>query len=208
MKIITGGLEYPVAAIPSLGERTVRLPLEAVPEVIGETVTLTDNDSAELCPPWTVADWLRCYLDGNTLVLTQMPEAVAEEPPLDEIKAERVAQSKSGLAAYLVGHPLTWTDGKQYSVTEEKQALLMGNIAAYQLEVQGNPAAEITWNATGEECVEWAFADLCALAVAVKAYVKPLVAYQQAKEVEIMACGTVEAVAAVVVDYVAVGGNA
>lgn len=125
----------------------------------------------------------------------------AEAVDLDEVKAASVANSKEALAEYLAAHPLTWTDGKRYSVTEEKQSLLMGNLAAYQLEVQGNPAAEITWNATGEPCTGWEFADLCALAVAIKAYVKPLVAYQQEKEMEIMACETAEAVEAVTLDY-------
>ena len=125
----------------------------------------------------------------------------AEAVDLDEVKAASVANSKEALAEYLAAHPLTWKDGKRYSVTEEKQSLLMGNIAAYQLEVQGDPAAEITWNATGEPCTVWEYADLCALAVAIKAYVKPLVAYQQAKEMEIMACETVEAVEAVTLDY-------
>lgn len=142
--------------------------------------------------------------DGSAAVLRTEEELEAdraEAVDLDEVKAASVANSKEALAEYLAAHPLTWTDGKRYSVTEEKQSLLMGNLAAYQLEAQGNPAAEITWNATGEPCTGWEFADLCALAVAIKAYVKPLVAYQQEKEMEIMACETAEAVEAVTLDY-------
>ena len=127
------------------------------------------------------------------------------QPDLDAAKSSRIAESKTMLAAYLAAHPLTWTDGKQYSVTEDKQALLTGNIAAYQLAVTLGQTAELTWNATGEECTVWAFNDLAALAIAIKAYVKPLVAYQQAAEVAINACATVEAAAEVPLDYGSVG---
>ncbi|MDY3690835.1 MAG: hypothetical protein SO072_02575 [Dysosmobacter sp.] len=142
--------------------------------------------------------------DGSAAVLRTDAELEADRAAavdMGAVKDACVAASKTALADYLADHPLTWTDGKRYSVTEEKQSLLMGNLAAYQLEVQGNPAAEITWNATGEPCTVWEYADLCALAVAIKAYVKPLVAYQQAKEMEIMACETAEDVGAVTLDY-------
>lgn len=129
------------------------------------------------------------------------------EDPLPTQKAGKIAESKAALAEYLAGHPLTWTDGKAYSVTEEKQSLLMGNIAAYQIEVQSNPEAVVTWNATGEVCVPWDINELCALAVAIKNYVKPLVSYQQAVEVSINDCETLEALEAVTVDYASVHAN-
>lgn len=124
------------------------------------------------------------------------------EPSFIEVQALRIAESKIKLAKYLEFHPLMWADGKQYSVTEDKQALLTGNLAAYQLAValgQENP--ELTWNATGEECTVWTFENLAMLAIAIKAYVKPLVAYQQTAEVAIMACTTTEDVGAVPLDY-------
>lgn len=123
-------------------------------------------------------------------------------PSLAQAQALRIAESKIKLAKYLEFHPLMWADGKQYSVTEDKQALLTGNLAAYQLAValgQENP--ELTWNATGEECTVWTFENLAMLAIAIKAYVKPLVAYQQTAEVAIMACTTTEDVGAVPLDY-------
>ncbi|BAK99468.1 hypothetical protein OBV_22700 [Oscillibacter valericigenes Sjm18-20] len=126
-------------------------------------------------------------------------------PTLEDVQAQQIAESKTKLAEYLESHPLTWTDGKQYSVTEDKQALLTGNLAAYQLAVtlgQANP--ELTWNATGEECTVWTFENLAMLAIAIKAYVKPLVANQQKIEIAIRACTTVEAVEAVTIDYEAV----
>lgn len=114
---------------------------------------------------------------------------------------EKVEQTKVTLADYLETHPMSWIDSKQYSVTQEKQSLLMGSIAAYQIEAQMNPEAELTWNATGEECTPWTIENLSALAVAIKNYVKPYVSYQQSKEVEIGKCKTAQEVYDVVVDY-------
>lgn len=127
---------------------------------------------------------------------------------LSNTQDRRIAESKTALAEYLESHPLTWTDGKQYSVTEDKQALLTGNLAAYQLAVtlgQENP--ELTWNATGEECTVWTFENLAMLAIAIKAYVKPLVAHQQKIEIAIRACTTAEDAEAVAIDYESVAAN-
>lgn len=137
-------------------------------------------------------------------IVTELTPGTLPEPepvPLDEIKAARIAQSKMDLAAWLEGNPLLWADGKRYSVTQEKQSLLMGNIAAYQIEAQLNPEAIVTWNASGEACVPWDINALCTLAVDIKNYVKPRVSYQQAKEVAVTACETAEAVDSIVIDY-------
>ena len=120
-------------------------------------------------------------------------------PP--EYKEAKIAQSKQDLAVFLANNPIKWKDGKYYSVTQEKQSQLTSIIATYQIEVQNNPSAVITWNSTGEECVEWDIKELCALAVAIKNYVKPMVTYQQEKEIEIRNCKSVAEVDAVEIDY-------
>lgn len=133
---------------------------------------------------------MKKYVNGEYIEIT--PEEIAEMEQMisHKSRAELISDSKAALAAYLAAHPLTWVDGKTYNVTEDKQALLMGNIAAYQIEVQSNPAAVVTWNASGEECAVWDIGQLCALAVAIKNYVKPLVAAQQAYEVAVMSADT------------------
>lgn len=143
-----------------------------------------------------------CDRSAKTFTAPAIPEiSDMTEELLKNRKAQRITYSKTALAKYLASNPLTWTDGKQYSVTEDKQALLTGNIAAYQLAVTLGQSPDLTWNATSEECTVWTFENLAALAVAIKAYVKPLVAYQQAAEVAINACATAEEVEAVAVDY-------
>lgn len=88
MKIITGGAEYTVTERPSLGETTIRFPLETAPTAIGETVELVDNSGEQMHPPWVTTDFLRCFMEGTVLVLTQEPEAVPELPTREEQAAE------------------------------------------------------------------------------------------------------------------------
>jgi hypothetical protein len=120
---------------------------------------------------------------------------------LHALKATRIAETKTALATYLEEHPLQWADGKHYSITAEKQALLNNALAVYQIGVQAGMNPELTWNATGEECMAWEFTDLCALALGIAAYVKPLVAHQQALEVAIREAETAEELDAITVNY-------
>ena len=139
------------------------------------------------------------YYDAETGQFTEM---IAVN--LSEIKANRIAETKTALEAYLAEHPLRWTDGKYYSITAEKQTLLANTLAVYQIAVSAGQTPQLTWNATGEECAAWAYADLCALALGIAATVKPLVAHQQALEMEIQAASTVDELDGVVIDYAAV----
>ena len=120
---------------------------------------------------------------------------------LEEEKAERIARSKDDLDAYLETHPITWTDGQQYSITREKQQQLTSKILSATLAAQTSTPYELTWNATGEECTAWTLENLAALAFAIDARVTALVSYQQAKEVAMREAATVEALTAIEVDY-------
>lgn len=192
----------------------VLLPEDAEPQVQGYKLK-SGESLVDAAPPSTrpyagTTGLVKPLWDGTAWTEGATDEEIAvwetENPgkglTLADVQDQRIAESKTALAEYLEFHPLTWTDGKQYSVTEDKQALLTGNLAAYQLAVtlgQTNP--ELTWNATGEECTVWTFENLAMLAIAIKAYVKPLVAYQQKTEIAIRACTTVEDVEAVAIDY-------
>lgn len=118
-----------------------------------------------------------------------------------DLKAAKIANSKTQLATYLETHPLTYTDGKRYSVTAEKQSLLTSALARHQIAASAAVTTELKWNATGEECTVWEYADLAALALAIADYVEPLVAQQQAVEVAINACTTMAEVEAIVIAY-------
>ena len=161
----------------------------------------------------TAESWLRHYTSGNTLFFTNIPEPEPPTPPTEEeleelrkqqlkaAKTEKIKQSNDLLEEFLVTHPITWVDGQQYSVTEEKQGLLTSNIALYQLSVQAGNPRELKWNTTGDVCTVWTIENLSALALAIGDYVQPYVTYQQTVEVQIKECTTMEELEAIVIDY-------
>ena len=126
-------------------------------------------------------------------------------------KVERIADSKQQLAAYLLAHPLKWTDGSDYAITAEKQQQLTSKIISATMAAQMAQPYALTWNATGEECQEWTLQNLTALAFAIDARVTALVSYQQAQEVAMRDAASLEELEAIPVDYDSVplpGGGA
>lgn len=121
--------------------------------------------------------------------------------PLEPMKSAKIAQSKTALADYLASHPLLYTDGKHYSVTAEKQNLLNNAIMVYQIAKTKGQCAVLRWNSTGEECTEWTEENITALALAIAAYVAPLVSRQQEIEILINACKTAEELEAITIDF-------
>lgn len=154
------------------------------------------NDSAghgeEL---WTIEEKDDCY------EVVPAGFAPSEDSMLDGAKEFKVAESKTALSEYLASHPLQWSDGKYYSVTSEKQALLTSNLALYQISASAGQSFKLTWNSTGDECVEWAYEELAALALAIGTYVKPFVSRQQELELAIKACTTMEELDAIEINY-------
>lgn len=140
--------------------------------------------------------------DESGVVIGWEPDQEAYEAamevanPLSGAIESRIAQSKEDLAAYLKSHPITWTDGEQYSITAERQAQLTGTVVAAQAD--GQPPE---WNSTGGVCREWDVAELTALAVAIKNRVKALVKYQQTQEVAMRNAASREELDAISVDY-------
>ena len=133
-------------------------------------------------------------------------QAVGEEygTPLttvDDLRERRITDSKTDLATWLTENPLTWTDGKKYAVTSEKQAQLTSALAVQQVAQSAGVERELRWNSTGDECTVWQYADLCALALAIAAYVEPRVSIQQAAEVNLRNAATAEEVLAVAWNY-------
>ncbi len=133
-----------------------------------------------------------------------VPDEAKPKPDPDALpkaKEARAVQSKSDLESYLASHPITWTDGNQYSITREKQQQLTSKILSAVLAAQTSTPYDLTWNATGEECITWTLEELSALAFAIDARVTALVSYQQKKEVEILAAQTLEELEQIEVDY-------
>lgn len=121
--------------------------------------------------------------------------------PLSGAIEARIVQSKADLATYLETHPITWTDGEQYSITAEKQAQLTSKIMAATMAQTLSQPYTLTWNSTGQVCREWTLQDLSALAFAIDSRVTALVSYQQTQEVAMRSAATREELDAIVVNY-------
>ena len=124
-------------------------------------------------------------------------------PPdtLSPLKMEKIEESKTKLAEWLANNPLLYSDGKYYSVTEEKQSLLNSNIASYERAKALGIEYPLKWNSTGEECTEWTYTDLVTLSLTIAAYVAPKVSKQQSIEITIKSCETAEELDKVVISY-------
>ena len=88
-----------------------------------------------------------------------------------------------------------------YSVTQEKQSLMMSQYMAYQIEKQVNPNTVLTWNESGEECEVWTEEEFLQLVLEVKHYVYPIISYQQSIEKEISSCQSIKELDAIIIDY-------
>ncbi len=120
---------------------------------------------------------------------------------IDDVKADKIVESKDRLAEWLENNPMTYTDGKQYSVTAEKQSLLNGNLASYERAKTVGVEYPLKWNSTGSECTLWDYTDLLTLSLTIAGYVAPKVSKQQEIELQIKACKTVDEVNEIVINY-------
>lgn len=163
---------------------------------------------------WVYDEYVTETADGTDLqervtaqadaLLLQAAGAELYSVPLtsaDDLRERRIADSKTELAAWLADNPLTWTDGRQYAVTSEKQAQLTSALAVQQVAQSAGVERELRWNSTGDECTVWKYDELCALALAIAAYVEPRVSVQQTAEVDLRKVESAEEVLAVVWDY-------
>ena len=136
---------------------------------------------------------------GNLVDISELERPAADEPTA--VKAEKIAESKAALAEWLETHPYQHTDGKRYACTEEKQALLNGNLASFERAKAAGIEYPLKWNSTGDECVAWEYSDLLVLSLSIAGYVAPRVSRQQAIELEIKACVTLDELESIVISY-------
>lgn len=160
---------------------------------IGSAVMYSCDGSVE-----TEDNKLEVYYED--LSLDQIRESM-----LENLKVEKIADSKIQLSKILENNPLVSSchGNKEcaYSVTQEKQSLMMSQYMAYQIEKQVNPNTVLTWNESGEECEVWTEEEFLQLVLEVKHYVYPMISYQQTIEKQIMVCTTVDELDAITIDY-------
>ena len=134
----------------------------------------------------------------------------AAQPPadLDTLRAAKREQTKKALADWLAAHPLTWTDGKVYGVTEQDQTEMAINLAQYQLAAAAGQPAVLEWHTQKKSCHTVTLEEYTALSLAIAAYVYPYRRYLEAVKEAIYEAQSKEELDAIEIDYGSVGAAA
>lgn len=147
------------------------------------------------------APFMELIFDDEGSLIDVVPTQEGIDIRLSNGKCTKIAESKIALAEWFETHPYQHTDGKYYSCTEEKQSLLNGNLASYERATQAGISYPLKWNSTGDECLDWSYEDLVTLSLSIAGYVAPKVSMQQAYELQIKACVTLEDLEKIVIAY-------
>ncbi len=149
--------------------------------------------------------------DGETITnieAAERPDPEPEPEPVDLAAAQQARQieNKAALAEWLVTHPLQWTDGRIYGVTEEDQQEMALNLMQYQVSVQAGQPAVLEWHAQKESCRTFEQSEYVALSLAIADYVYPYLRYQESVKEQIYQAETAQEVSNVKIDYASVSG--
>ena len=140
--------------------------------------------------------------EPHTAIFRKHGEFDYENATLEEVKTYRIALSKKNLEKFLKDNPVLSTihkpEGAFYSVTDEKQRYLQGEIALTQLNASAGIPYQPSWNETGKGCTyDWTIEQLSMLAIEMGVHVKPRVSKQQSIEEDISFCTTKDDVMAI-----------
>lgn len=147
-------------------------------------------------------------VDGVPVLRSEEEIAADRLPDLDALRAAKQEVNKADLADWLAVHPLTWTDGKTYGVTEQDQTEMAINLAQYQLAAAAGQPAALEWHAQKQQCHTFTIEEYTALSLAIAAYVYPYRRYQEQVKAAIYAAESEAEIGAIEIDYGSVGGAA
>lgn len=114
---------------------------------------------------------------------------------LEQYKEEMIRQLEDSFAKYLENNPIESTchgEPKLYTITKDKQILLMNEIRMAEKSRELGIEYIATWNADNEESEEWSLEQLWQLAFEISNAVKPLLADEQAIDKEIRKANSFE----------------
>ena len=147
-------------------------------------------------------------VDGVPVLRSEEEIAADRLPDLDALRAAKQDANKAALADWLAAHPLTWTDGKVYGVTEQDQTEMAINLAQYQLAAAAGQPAALEWHAQKQQCHTFTIDEYTALSLAIAAYVYPYRRYQEQVKAAIYAAESEAELDAIEIDYGSVGAAA
>ena len=146
--------------------------------------------------------------DGAPILRSDEEIEADRAPDLDALRAARQEENKAALADWLAAHPLTWTDGNVYGVTEQDQNEMAINLAQYQLAVAAEQPAVLEWHAQKKQCHAFTIEQYTALSLAIAAYVYPYRRYQEQVKAAIYTAESEAEIHAIEIDYGSVGAAA
>ena len=157
-------------------------------------------------PPDDNKEYVLCLTPNASNYYWELKENEFEKKEnLEKIKTQRIKESKQLLALFLETHPLYSNAHNNtfdyYNITEEKQSLLTSEFMSYQVLKRAGLNTTFNWNASGKPCEEWKEEEGIQLIQEIKSFVKPLVTYQQKKEMLINNAVTIEDVEKIIIDY-------
>ena len=121
-------------------------------------------------------------------------------PPETEVSIPSAIEDTHEMLRVALDVPMDWR-GMTFTVTSEKQNLLSGQLGLFAIFNDAGAPFPLEWNETGEECTEWAFKDLLALAKAILEYVRPMANAQRYAEVRLRNAETPEQIEGILNEY-------
>lgn len=116
---------------------------------------------------------------------------------LEDVQSAHQAANCDALAVYLATHPLLWTDGELYSVTEADQQRMLMYFSTYSMGLRG----KLEWNSHTKKCREFTTEEFMQLCAAINNFVAPRVKKCQEYKERIFAAQTIQEVEAITFDF-------
>lgn len=137
-------------------------------------------------------------------IVKKLKPVQPSEDEIQEAKDFAISRSKASLQKFLsipfVSYAHNNTKG-YYTVTLEKQNLMMNKYLNYTIQKQTNKEATVYWNEKDEPCTEWTGEEFERFVKEVTEYIEPAINYQQNLEKTIRSYTTLEEIESVNIDY-------
>lgn len=116
---------------------------------------------------------------------------------LEDVQSAHQAANCDALAVYLATHPLLWTDGELYSVTEDDQQRMSLYFNTFSMGIR----EKLEWNSHTKKCREFTTEEFMQLCTAINNFVAPRVKKCQDYKEQIFQAQTIQEVEAITFDY-------
>lgn len=140
------------------------------------------------------------YKNGEQVYREMTPEesvALQDTRTLEDVQSAHQAANCDALAVYLAAHPLLWTDGELYSVTEADQQRMLMYFSTYSMGLR----EKLEWNSHTKKCREFTTEEFMQLCAAINNFVSPRVKKCQEYKERIFAAQTIQDVEAITFDF-------